>query len=84
MDHLQTNSPFVILERHQLEANIDKLTIDKANLLSRLQLSEENLKTANECKNCYLFVVHYLWFYSIKNERESHFRYDGNSTQEGH
>ena len=45
---------------------MDQLTIDKADLLSRLQLSEENFKTADECENCFLFVVCYLYFIVLR------------------
>ena len=33
-------------------ADIERLTSDKADLLTRLQCYEEDLKTANECENC--------------------------------
>ena len=32
-------------------ADIKRLTTDKADLLKRLQQSEKNLETANECEN---------------------------------
>ena len=40
-----------ITEQQQLEADIERLTSDKADLLTRLQCCEEDLKTANECEN---------------------------------
>ena len=36
------------IERQQLVADIERLTSDKADLLTRLQ----DLKAANECENC--------------------------------
>ena len=38
------------LVRQQLEADIERLTSDKADLLTRLQCFEKDLKTANECE----------------------------------
>ena len=35
----------------QLEADIERLTSDKADLVTRLQCCEEDLKAANECEN---------------------------------
>ena len=39
------------IERQQFEADIERLTSDKADLLTRLQCCEEDLKTANECES---------------------------------
>ena len=73
-----------VTEQQQFVADIERLTSDKADLLTRLQCCEEDLKTANECENCdNNFQIDRLHF-SIENERESYFRYDGSSTQEGH
>ena len=38
-------------------ADIERLTSDKADLLTRLQCCEEDRKTANECKNCSVMNV---------------------------
>ena len=73
------------IERQQFVADIERLTSDKADLLTRLQCCEEDLKTANECENCMSTTVLWITFhFSIENEGKSYFRYDGNSTQEGH
>ena len=39
------------IERQQLVADIERLTSDKADLLTRLQCYEEDLKTTNECEH---------------------------------
>ena len=44
------------LERQQLVADNERLTSDKADLLTRLQCCEEDLKTANECENWVMCV----------------------------
>ena len=76
------------LERQQLVADNERLTSDKADLLTRLQCCEEDLKTANECENWVMCVrLSAYWeclYFSIDNEGEGYFRYDGSSTQEGH
>ena len=74
------------IERQQLVADNERLTSDKADLLTRLQCCEEDLKTANECEKCEIILSFKLidLHFSIENERESYFRYDGSSTQEGH
>ena len=38
-------------ERLQLETDIERLTSDKADLLTRLQYYEEDLRRATECEN---------------------------------
>ena len=43
---------YYCIERQQLVADIEGLTSDKADLLTRLQCCEEDLQTANECENC--------------------------------
>ena len=40
------------IERQQIVADIERLTSDKTDLLTRLQCCEEDLKTASECENC--------------------------------
>ena len=40
------------IEQQQLAADIKRLTSDKADLLTKLQCYEDELKTANECENC--------------------------------
>ena len=45
------------LERQQLETDIVRLTNDKADLLTRLQCCEEDLKRANECESMHMFNV---------------------------
>ena len=40
-----------VIERQQIVADIERLTSDKADLLTRLQRCEEDLKAANECEN---------------------------------
>ena len=37
----------------QLMVDIERLTSDRANLLSRLQHCEEDLKTANDCEHSF-------------------------------
>ena len=62
--------------------DIERLTSDKADLLTRLQCFEEDLKIANECENCeFLHNSELFHFTSIENEGESYFKYDGSSTQ---
>ena len=39
------------IEQHQFVSDIERLTSDKADLLTRLQCCEEDLKTANECES---------------------------------
>ena len=48
---------FACIERQQLVADIERLTSDKANLFSRLRHCEEDLKTANECENCFNIII---------------------------
>ena len=36
-------------------ADIERLTSDKADQLTRLQCCEEDLKTASECENCVIY-----------------------------
>ena len=73
--------------QQQLVTDIDN---DTAGLLSKLRCYKEDLKTANECENCVIIMSSCFRYniecfhYSIENERESYFRYDGSSTQEGH
>ena len=57
------------IEQQQFVADVERLTSDKADLLTRLQCCEEDLKTANECENCNFisYVVECLHF-SIDNE----------------
>ena len=43
-----------VVEQQQLVADIERLTSDKADLLTRLQCYEEDLKAANDCENCLL------------------------------
>ena len=38
-------------------ADIERLTSDKADLLTRLQCCEEDLRTANECENCSCVII---------------------------
>ena len=71
-------------QQQQLVVDIEKLRSDKADLLTRLQCYEEELKTANECENFVIIILNLRLSFSIENEGESYFRYDGNSTQEGH
>ena len=47
------------IERQQLETDIERLTSDKADLLTRLQCCEEDLKTVNECE------IYVIRFFSI-------------------
>ena len=42
----------VVIERQQLVVDSERLTSDRADLLTRLHCCEEDLKTANECENC--------------------------------
>ena len=44
--HIHTHT-----QAKQLEADIERLTSDKADLVTRLQCCEEDLKAANECEN---------------------------------
>ena len=50
---------FNYLARQQFEADIERLTSDKAVLQKRLQCYEEDLKTANECEN-YVIITSLL------------------------
>ena len=71
------------IERQQLVADIERLTSDKADLFTRLQCYEEELKSANECKNFAKSIYFYclLCHFSIDIERENHFRYVGNKRE---
>ena len=42
---------YYCIERQQLVADIERLTSDKADLLTRLQCCEKDLKTSDECEN---------------------------------
>ena len=42
------------LVQQQLEADIERLTSDKVDLLTKLRCCEEDLKTANECECLYM------------------------------
>ena len=42
--------------------DIERLTNDKAELVTRLQCCEEELMTANECENCVTIKFHLLSF----------------------
>ena len=45
------------IERQQLVADIERLTSDKADLLTRLRFCEEDLKTASECEKCDTIIL---------------------------
>ena len=68
-------------QEQQLVAEIERLSSDKADLLTRLQCYEEELKTANECENFVMIIFFNRLSFSVENERESYFRYDGSSAQ---
>ena len=51
-------------------ADIKRLTSDKADLLTRLQCCEEDLKTANECENCVITIFKLIDFISVLRMRE--------------
>ena len=66
-------------------ADIERLTSDKADLLTSLQCYEEDLKTANECEkqnNQLNKDNHFQFQCSVNNERESYLRHAGSSRQE--
>ena len=67
-------------------ADIERLTSENNDLLTRLKCCEEDLKTANECENYSLVLIHNLVdeLISVYDERESYIWYDGSSTQKRH
>ena len=69
----------IVAEREQFVADIERLTSDKEDLLTRLKCCEEELKTANECENFSLVLIHNLVdeLISVYDERENSVWYDG-------
>ena len=73
----------LLIVRQQLETDIERLTSDRADLLLRIQCYEKDLKAANECKNWVFQITNTIYYqFSVDNEGESYFRYDGCCTQE--
>ena len=81
--HMYSTGCCYCIERQQLVADNERLTSDKADLLTRLHCCEEELKIANECEIMCTAILWITFHFSIKTKRESYFRYDGSSTQEG-
>ena len=49
------------IERQKFVEDIERLTSEKADLLTRLKHCKEELKTAKECENCVMDVSYVLW-----------------------
>ena len=58
------------IERQQLEADIERLTSDKADLLTRLQCCEEDLKIATTCESHYNNEIDILFQLIVSIMRE--------------
>ena len=63
------NTGCYCIEQQQLVEDIERLTSDKADLRTRLQCYEEDLKTANECENCVIIMI-------LCEDRYEHFQWD--------